>query len=70
MHRDSGIPKVIRPGPEVAARLQRRSEGFLDEAQCGFRKGRGVDDVLQVSRRLVEEICRGKDDHWASPHLR
>jgi hypothetical protein len=33
----------------------------LYEAQCGFRKGRGVDDVLQVSRRIVEEAVRCKD---------
>ncbi len=30
---------------------------FLDEEQCGFRGRRGTDDCLQVSRRIVEEVC-------------
>ena len=30
----------------VAARLSQWAEGGLHEAQCGFRRGRGVDDVL------------------------
>ena len=29
----------------------------MDEEQQGFRRNRGVDDVLQVSRRVTEEIC-------------
>ena len=33
----------------VAKRLQDWSEGWINENQCGFRRGRGVDDVLQVS---------------------
>ena len=36
----------------------------MDEEQQGFRRNRGVDDVLQVSRRIAEEICssRGTDN--------
>ena len=30
--------------------------------QFGFRRGKGVDDVLQVTRRLVEEIAGSHDD--------
>ena len=41
----------------VASRLQKLSETFMDEEQQGFRKNRSVDDVLQITRRLVEEIC-------------
>ena len=41
----------------VAGRVQRLSEPFMDETQQGFRRNRGVDDVLQVTRRLTEEIC-------------
>lgn len=47
----------------VAERTQAWSSPWLYEAQCGFRKGRGVDDVLQVSRRLLEEaVTNGKRD--------
>ena len=47
----------------VASRLQQFSESFMDEEQQGFRRNRGVDDVLQVSRRIAEEVCssRGQD---------
>ena len=40
----------------VSSRTQKWSEQFLDETQCGFRGRRGVDDCLQVSRRVVEEV--------------
>ena len=48
----------------VASRIQQFSESFMDEEQQGFRRNRGVDDVLQVSRRIAEEICssRGTDN--------
>ena len=48
----------------VAARLQRWYEPWAHEAQCGFRKGRGVDDALQTSRRIVEEVMRSQGDQW------
>ena len=48
----------------AAQRLNVWADGFLNEAQCGFRKGRGVDDALQVSRRIVEEVVRAKTDEW------
>lgn len=41
----------------VASRLQKFSESFLDEEQQGFRRNRSVDDVLQVTRRIAEEVC-------------
>lgn len=41
----------------VASRIQTFSESFMDEEQQGFPRNRGVDDVLQVSRRIAEEIC-------------
>ena len=41
----------------VAGRLQKFSETFMDEEQQGFRKNRSVDDVVQITRRLVEEFC-------------
>ena len=46
----------------VADRTQRWSEAWLHEAQAGFRKGRGVDDVLQVTRRVVEEATSSQPD--------
>ena len=39
----------------VAQRVQKWSEAWLAENQSGFRKNRSVDDVLQVTRRIVEE---------------
>ena len=39
----------------VAQRVQQWSEEWITKTQAGFRKGRGVDDVLQVTRRIVEE---------------
>ena len=44
----------------VANRIQTFSESFMDEQQQGFRRNRGVDDVLQVSRRLTEEIVSSR----------
>ena len=41
----------------VATRLHKFSESFLDEEQQGFRRNRSVDDVLQVTRRIAEEVC-------------
>lgn len=32
----------------------------MDEEQQGFRRNRGVDDVLQVSRRIAEEVCSSR----------
>ena len=35
----------------------------MSEEQSGFRRGRGVDDALQVTRRILEEASRlEKDD--------
>ena len=36
----------------LASRIQQSSETFIDEEQQGFRRSRGLDDILQVSRRL------------------
>ena len=41
----------------VATRVAKWAEGWLGEENSGFRRGRGVDDALQVSRRLVEELA-------------
>lgn len=48
----------------VASRVQAWTEQFIHEAQAGFRQGRGVDDVLQVTRRIVEEVAstQGSDE--------
>ena len=46
----------------VANRLVRWCDSWLDEAQTGFRPGRGIDDVLQVSRRVAEEVARVDSD--------
>ena len=48
----------------VALRVQQWSEGFLKEEQNGFRRGRGVDDALMVSRRVAEEVCRLFGNDW------
>ena len=42
----------------VAMCMQQWSETWLDESQNGFRRGRGVDDALTVTRRIIEEVCR------------
>ena len=47
----------------VAARLSKWSEGWISETQSGFRRGRGTDDALQVTRRILEEACR-QDKDW------
>ena len=47
-----------------ARRLSEWSEGWVCEQQCGFRKGRGVDDSLMVSRRVAEEVVRAVGDDW------
>ena len=46
----------------AADRLLRWSEGWLHEHQCGFRRNRGTDDALQVSRRIIEDIARSTGD--------
>ena len=48
----------------VASRLQRWYDPWVHESQVGFRMGRGVDDALQISRRLVEEMARSQGDTW------
>lgn len=53
-----GSSKVIARA--VASRIQQFSETFVDEEQQGFRRSRGADGVLQVSRRLAEEVCRSR----------
>ena len=45
----------------VAARLRSWFDGHLGLHQFGFRRGMGVDDALQVSRRLVEEVATSTD---------
>ena len=41
----------------VATRLRSRFDGHLGLHQFGFRRGKGVDDALQITRRLVEEVA-------------
>ena len=53
-----GSKVIARIVPE---RTQKWSEPWLHKSQCGFRK-RGVDDVLQVSRRVVEEGARDNNE--------
>ena len=36
-------------------------DGHLGHHQFGFRQGKGVDDALQVTRRLVEEVATSRD---------
>ena len=50
----------------AARRAQQWSEGWLSEQQCGFRKGRGVDDCLTVSRRISEEVNRAVSSEWVA----
>jgi hypothetical protein len=47
----------------VASRASRWTDPWLHEAQTGFRRGRGTDDIHQVARRIVEETTsvRGED---------
>ena len=45
----------------VATRLRSWFDGHLGLHQFGFRRGKGVDDALQVTRRLVEEVATSLD---------
>ena len=45
----------------VATRLRSSFDGHLGHHQFGFRQGKGVDDALQVTRRLVEEVATSRD---------
>ena len=45
----------------VATRLRSWLDGHLGLHQFGFRRGKGVDDALQVTRRLVEEVATSTD---------
>ena len=45
----------------VATRLRSWFDGHLGFYQLGFRRGKGVDDVLQVSCRLVEDVATSTD---------
>ena len=47
----------------VATRLRSWFDGHLGLHQFGFRKGKGVDDALQITRRLVEEVATSSGDH-------
>ena len=47
----------------VATRLRSWYDGHLGLHQFGFRKGKGVDDALQITRRLVEEVATSAGDH-------
>ena len=48
----------------AANRAQTWAEPWVHEAQCGFRKGRGVDEVLQATRRIAEEVSRAEGSDW------
>ena len=48
----------------VASRIADWSEKFLHESQSGFRRGRGVEDCLIVSRNIVEEVVRQVGQDW------
>ena len=45
----------------VASRLNLWASSFLSEEQNGFRAGRGIDDVHQLTRRVLEEISVAAD---------
>ena len=45
----------------VATRLRSWFDGHLGLHQFGFRRGKGVDDALQITRRLVEEVATSAD---------
>lgn len=53
----------------VASRIQAFTESIMDEEQQGFRRNRSVDDVLQISRRLAEEISLAKGIPDQTIHL-
>ena len=40
----------------AATRLSRWASNFLSEEQNGFRPGRGIDDIHQLTRRVLEEM--------------
>lgn len=44
----------------VATRTGKWSEGFLHQNQSGFRRGRGCDDTLQMTRRIAEEVNKSQ----------
>ena len=46
----------------VATRLRSWFDAHLGLHQFGFRRGKGVDDALQVTRRLVEEVATSNDE--------
>lgn len=46
-----------------AARLQRWSQPWLNGCQFGFKAGSGVDNIHQVTRRLLEEIAQSVHPH-------
>ena len=48
----------------VASRLATWAETYLHEAQCGFRRGRGVDEVATLSRKITEEVQLLDGDAW------
>ena len=48
----------------VARRVSTWSEEFICEEQNGFRRGRGTDDSLMVSRRISEEVNRVVGQDW------
>ena len=54
-------PCVLSVGSKLLTRLRSWFDGYLGLHQLGFRKGRGVDDALQVTRRLVEEVATSTD---------
>ena len=45
----------------VATRLRSWFDSHLGLHQFGFRRGKGVDDALQITRRLVEEVATSVD---------
>ena len=55
------------PARMVATRLRSWYDGHLGLHQFGFRKGKGVDDALQITRRLVEEVATSAGDHEGEP---
>ena len=45
----------------VAIRLRSWFDSHLGLHESGFRRGKGVDDALQVAHRLVEEVATSTD---------
>ena len=50
----------------IASRLQQWMDPWLYENQSGFRRGRGVDDTLQVVRKVIEQAARDKGVDWVA----